>query len=215
MNANQERECREARLSEPVTRWLESLGFEVFAEVPVGTKVDLVGVRWHQAEIICVELKMCLNIAVCRQAGRNRSISNQTYAAVAAQPKEASLVRARRHGIGVIVVERDRVSMVQEPSLSQAVVVEHYRNRCLRLCRQLPKGGIGGKPNLKGDGPAQRCLDAVLEYKQQHRDASWREMFAMIPNHYASAASMQQSMKKIAFWRGLKQKMANREPMGV
>ena len=66
-----------------------------------------------------------------------------------------------------------------------------------RLLRMDP-GGIAGVPMLAGCGPAQECARRVKAYRAAHPSANWKEIFAAVPNHYCSPASLRQGMEAVA-----------------
>src|SRR5712692_3656525 len=114
----------EASLYAPVKRFLERLGYEVKGEV---RGCDLVARRGDEPVVI-VELKLRFNLALVLQGIDRLALCERVYVAVPRQPSsrarrfrgvapEAPSVRrlCRRLGLGLIVVGRDTVAVVEEP----------------------------------------------------------------------------------------------------
>src|SRR5712692_7815088 len=115
----------EASLYAPVKRFLERLGYEVKGEV---CGCDLVARRGDEPVVI-VELKLRFNLALVLQGIDRLALSKRVYVAVPRPSSrsgarrfrgvvpEAPPVRrlCRRLGLGLIVVGRDTVAVVEEP----------------------------------------------------------------------------------------------------
>src|SRR5215211_6822143 len=110
----------EASLYLPVKRFLENLGYAVKGEV---RGCDLVARRGDEPPVI-VELKLRFNLALVLQGIDRLALSEHVYVAVPRPPRtarglapEATEVRrlCRRIGLGLIVVGRDSVTVVEEP----------------------------------------------------------------------------------------------------
>src|SRR5438105_2821911 len=110
----------EAALYAPVKRFLERLGYEVKGEV---RGCDLVARRGDEPLLI-VELKRRFTLALVLQGIDRLAVSERVYVAVPRAPRrfrgmvpEAPAVRrlCRRLGLGLIVVGRDTVAIVEEP----------------------------------------------------------------------------------------------------
>ena len=67
------------------------------------------------------------------------------------------------------------------------------------------KGARSVFPQQKGEGPAQDVWKRICAYRSQRPDATWRELYDNIPNHYASHKNMYSAM------RFLRERMARRE----
>jgi hypothetical protein len=97
-----------------------------------------------------------------------------------------------RFGIGVLRVIGDTVVEILEAKSSG--ISKWYYEAVTEMMSRMPPGGVGGVPDRKGKGPAQRVERLVEEYRQGHPTATWKEMFEKIPNHYASCQSMRTAM---------------------
>jgi hypothetical protein len=115
-----ERAIGEAALYGPVKRFLERLGYEVKGEV---RGCDLVARRGDEPPVI-VELKLRFNLALVLQGVDRLALSERVYVAVTRPPRrsrgtmpDAPGVRrlCRRLGLGLILVGRDTVAVVEEP----------------------------------------------------------------------------------------------------
>jgi hypothetical protein len=107
----------------PVKRFLEGCGYEVKGEV---RDCDLVARRGDEPLVI-VELKLRFTLALVLQGIERLRLSERVYLAVPRPPRterrgrgivpDAPRVRrlCRRLGLGLILVSRDRVTIVEEP----------------------------------------------------------------------------------------------------
>jgi len=181
---------KEAELYAPVREWLTAQGLTVYPEVPVGHRTaDAVGVG--AAIVIGIELKRSLTEKVLHQASTLQLSCDKVYVAVGTRPRNPE--RATKIGLGVLSVIGAEVTVIQEPGEHEHVF-QPYRAKLLELCARLPTGGVGGVPCLDGVGPAQDCKRRVEEYRKNYPKATWKELFQEVPNHYASAKSMAQSL---------------------
>lgn len=80
---------------------------------------------------------------------------------------------------------------------SKCTLVSSIVKRVRERCEGPESDAPGGVPNMLGIGPAQQCLAAVKSYRAEHPHASWREIYAAVPNHYTSFRSMQGAMSKM------------------
>ena len=110
----------EAALYAPVKRFLERLGYEVKGEV---RGCDLVARRGDEAPVI-VELKLRFNLALVLQGVDRLALSERVYVAVPRPGRsarglvpDAPKIRrlCRRLGLGLILVGRCTVAVVEEP----------------------------------------------------------------------------------------------------
>ena len=182
------RRYREAEMSPVVSHWLIDLGYSVYSEVPLfgsASAIDHVGIRWTDESIICVEMKCSFTAKVLYQAYLRQLATPLVYIAVPNSPRQSSLDKAARAGLGVlaggVVILKPTCERTTYDSYSR-VILEH--------CRHSKEGGIGGMPTIAGDGPAIRVSTAVNAYLAEHPNASWKQIFAEVPNHYAHARSM-------------------------
>lgn len=196
------RTLREALLSGPVTSWLAARGLEVFCEVPFGASaIDLVGARFEPFLAVAVELKTGFTWKVLRQAIQRQLTAHEVYACAPTKPGKTALDFARRHGIGLLRVLDGQVFVGVEPG-GQRHPHPRYLERLAERLHHMPKGGVGGKPQLKGIGPRQDVLARVKLYLAEHPKAGWAEIFANVPNHYAHAHSMKGVMVRMGVSRG-------------
>jgi hypothetical protein len=97
----------------PVKALLESQGYDVKGEV-VGC--DVVAVRGDEPPLI-VELKRSFGLALVLQGIERLAITDAVYLAVGTWPRRPASVRklCRRLGLGLIVVDRKRATIVVDP----------------------------------------------------------------------------------------------------
>jgi hypothetical protein len=152
----------EAALYGPVKRFLEAQGYEVKGEV---RGCDLVARRGGEPPVI-VELKLRFNLALVLQGIDRLALSERVYVAVPRPPRsarglapEAPSVRrlCRRIGLGLIVVGRDAIAVVEEPVPYRP---RQSRQRTARLLAEFDRRA--GDPNIGG-----RCrAPIVTAYRQ-------------------------------------------------
>lgn len=140
----------EAALYGPVKRFLEAQGYEVKGEV---RGCDLVARRGDEPPVI-VELKLRFNLALVLQGIDRLALSERVYVAVPRPPRRARGIApesppvrklCRRIGLGLIVVGRDAVAVVEEPVPYRPRL---SRQRATRLIAEFDRRA--GDPNVGG-----------------------------------------------------------------
>ncbi len=190
------RQLREVKLSKPISDWLRNRGFRVYTEVPLyASAVDIVGACLQTSTVVTVELKVSFTRYLLTQAASTRTRSHESWACTFSKPKQATIDRARIYGIGLLRVVDDKVIVVlpAEHNFIRPVSIEKLMSRLKRMA----EGGVGGKPNLKGEGPAQDVARAVKAYIKDNNPANWLEVFENVPNHYAHKQSFQGVMNRV------------------
>lgn len=198
-------------MSPLVTGWLHCQGYVVYSEVDVTGKIDHVGVRWSDRSIICVEMKTSCTRKLLNQAMIRQLITPAVYVVVPQLPRPKSVALIKQYGLGLLV--RGRVEFA--PGEPQVAVHPHYRERLLCICERTCAGGVGGLPTLLGDGPAIRVRQAVRKFREENPGATWKQVYESVPNHYASARSMQGAMRQVQIaeqWRARKQTKESTQP---
>jgi hypothetical protein len=191
----------ECDLSNPVSSWLESMGFTPYAEVPFPQSnhpIDLVGRNGQ--EIITVELKVSLTKKLVHQAYMCDLITDRRYAAVSTKPKAKGISECERHGIGLLSVVDGKVNVILEPQEkfpATAWVRCKYATAIHKNLDVMTPNGIGGVPCMKGVGPAQECFDRVQAYRAEHPNAKWSEIYRAVQNHYVSPGSLCGAMRTV------------------
>ena len=108
---------RESELFPPVKAWHESLGCEVFAEVPwpapCGSSIDVVGLRPRWKYPIVVELKTGFTTKLIEQCSLAQLITPMVWAAAPTRPGARFLQNAERLGFGVLRVSKSLVTILQ------------------------------------------------------------------------------------------------------
>jgi hypothetical protein len=141
----------ETSLYLPVKRFLENLGYAVKGEV---CGCDLVARRGEEPPVI-VELKLRFTLALLLQGVDRLAISERVYLAVPRAPRrrrtlspEAPAVRrlCRRLGLGLLVVGRQSVTVVEEPVPYRPRLSRHRTTRLLgEFDRRRGDPNIGGR----------------------------------------------------------------------
>lgn len=189
---------KESSMTEPVRKWLEKKSFTYYSEVPFPMAgysfIDIVGIK--DQDIICVELKVSLSEKAIYQANHNNLLTNDTYICILSKPKQTSVDRCKKLGIGILVLDENKeVKVLLEPTARNNIWSPMIKG----LMETVANGwnqGVAGLPNMKGTGPAQDVLKLVREAREKNPKITWKELFDIIPHHYSTYRSMQQSIGK-------------------
>jgi hypothetical protein len=168
----------EAALYGPVKRFLERLGYEVKGEV---RGCDLVARRGGEPPVI-VELKLRFSLALVLQGVDRLALSERVYVAVPRPPRssrglmpDAPRIRrlCRRLGLGLILVSRATVAIVEEPVPYRP---RPARQRAARLVDEFERRegdlNVGGRRRTpivtayRQD--ALRCAGALAKHGSMH-----------------------------------------------
>jgi hypothetical protein len=178
----------ERDLSSPCELWL-------LAEVPLlGRCVDWIATDLTAGadRICCVEMKLGLTRVVIRQAYMLQLVTPDVWCFVGTKPRDLS--RAVRCGLGVAWFDGRGVHELLQPA-ARLTPNPPYAAEVRRRTAGAEPGGVSGCPTRAGVGPAQTAYELAARYRGEHPGASWREVWAAVPNHYANPRSMQQSMR--------------------
>lgn len=187
---------QEYKLYQPVKTWLIENDFEVFPEVQKSYSarmIDVVGKR--EDTLYLIELKMFATKTLLAQCIDSRMDSEFVFGAVASQPKPETIEKFKAAGVGLLLVKNGVVEEILSPSKKQDIFEPSRKGLIGRLYKR-PDDFVAGLPCLKGQGPAQDCERRVNLYKKDYPKATWKQIFANVPNHYASVNSMQSAMAK-------------------
>ena len=184
----------EVDLGRTVISWLESSGYQVWQEVPVRyypATIDIVAWRSDDTYPMLIELKRSLNEKVLMQAAQRRYLSDSVWCATFSK-KPRNLPLAKRWGLGILSVSESGVAVLCEPSFGGRMPrLDLWRERlCLDAARA--NHAEAGSPS---PAPAALCEERVLQYRAENPDATWRETYDAVPNHYASPQSMAGAMR--------------------
>lgn len=200
---------KEADLYPIVKKPFKEKGYKVFAEVAHFLRgIDLVAV--NDTEHIAVELKLSFNRHVIRQAGYNTISFDKSYVAFPVKKpiyffndkdfwKLRDSTRERyyacvREGIGILEI------------LPSGVIFEALEAKKQTPIRRMDfthfeesENDIGGMPCQKGVSAGYYELENIKDYVTAHPDASRKEIWQNVHNHYSSPSSMFGAMGQ---WRG-------------
>lgn len=183
---------RETDLCQPVTAWLRERGYDVRYEVNVmgGCVIDIVGMN-SAGELVAVELKLSCTQKVFQQAMLAQRGTHYAYTATPTLPRD--LTWHRKHGVGALRVIGQSVEvLVAAQQNKEGWPLERYMQAARRrFAFDNPSYLTGGMRPPKGHGPAMECARRVVEYLRAKPGATWAEIYANVPNHYAHARSMQ------------------------
>lgn len=192
-----------------IKKYFKQQGYTVFAEVAcMGRGVDMVAVRGE--EHIAIELKTSFNSDVCWQARQATLHFDKVFIAFPVnearffhQPdyfcKQKDTIQQRydnleSKGIGMLQVLPSGMVYTELEAKQQ----EPYRKLDLQHYTE-SDDDLGGVPYQKGVSEGYHELESIKKYVIANPNASWREIFTNVSNHYSSHTSLAGSMSQ---WRG-------------
>jgi len=182
---------KERNLYFPVKNLFIEKGYIVKAEIPhFGSYIDLVA--YDGETVISVELKTTLSKQVIKQAYKDSISSDYVYVAVPTKPRNTE--PCSKLGIGIIKITDESAVIILEAQKTRNIFTPS-RERLIEYHKAQDETIVGGEPILKGTGPAQECVRAVKEYKRNHPNSGWKEIFKNVPNHYSNYQSMANSLR--------------------
>ncbi len=184
-----DRNLPESLMAEPVTQWMRSLFLEVIPEVTVvWSPVDLVGMSADWRVMHAVEMKTTWNRSLFRKFSWLASVADYLWFATKGSPSTSTLDALRQRGIGVFSVQQ---GVILTPRRNTKIA-QRYRVRAIDKAKRASRDVVAGLPTLKGQGPAQRCWNAIESFLASKPSASVRDVFEAVPNHYAHYKSFSQ-----------------------
>lgn len=188
------RQLREAKLYKPMKEWFVQQGYEVRAEYPCFNRnYDAIAVK--DDIVIAIELKMALTKKLFHQL-KYTGFADYCYGVVATRPRKSSQTFKLfiERGFGVISIKNNEVTEIIKPIKINTYYSGRHRH-AIEYVKQTKDIGVGGRPQLKGIGPAQNVWKLIIKYRSKYPNASWRELYSNIPNHYCDFHSMQNAMR--------------------
>ena len=186
------RVLREVNLWPPVKAWLEAQGFTPHAEV---FGHDIVAIRGE--ELWVIELKMCATYHAFNQASRGFWIADKVYVATGSTPRATAGTHDWQREVGIVSVASGVAVLVREctPMRERQSRTKHDAIVVAMRNWKQRENDVAGKPNLRGEGPAQALAPILRAFFECHPGATWRDAFAAVPNHYAHFRSLQQHQR--------------------
>lgn len=196
---------KEKDLFPPLKKSFKSKGYTVFAEVPCNYRgVDFVAVNGD--DHIAVEMKLSFNDEVVRQAQGNIYTFGKSYVAFPVMKPflvhtddfwELSDKIQKRVGwcqkVGIGILQVMRCGTIFEAL--EAVPKNRYRVFDFSQYQE-SDDDEAGLPYQKGVSAGYRELLAIEAYVRNKPDASWKEIYTNVQNHYSSHTSLAGSMKQ-------------------
>lgn len=192
----------EVEMFEYVKVWLERQGYKVYGEVHVRRHdIDVVGENpGAKMNQIAIELKTSFTRRLKTQLMYCKGATYWVYACTCTMPNKKNLEWCKEKGIGVLVI-KDKLQVVSHPEEIQGWRGKpHWLN-----LSNVPEGQVGGAPSGPQKAPAREVYHAIRAHMKANPKATWDEVYQSIPNHYAHARSMMQSMRKYAEFQRLPQ----------
>jgi hypothetical protein len=158
-------------------------------EVPWHSRsIDAGGTK--DGDLILIEAKTSFTIGLRQQLNGLPFYAHFALGVVGSKPRGDATEWCGKWGIGLWMVRGIEITELA-PMRRQSAPTLSLMDRIQRM----PEGVGGGRPNLKGIGPAQETQAEIDKYRATHPGATWKELFENIPNHYVSAKSMASAMK--------------------
>ncbi|GEM_PF-5308554 len=200
-------QLREAPICAAAVAKLRAEGWKVACEIPISFRnVDAAASR--EGKTLVVEAKVGLTRKLRHQLQTAMCGGDFVVGAIGARPRADRLEWCDKFGIGLWLITNGAIEELVAPKPQEPF--PHYRDELLARIERWNDATVGGVPNLKGVGAAQETQRAVDEYRAAHPRATWKEIFAAVPSHYASAKNMYSALRsnqeRLAFRERLKQR---------
>jgi hypothetical protein len=168
---------------------------------------DAVGLRGE--DLLIVEAKLSFTTRLKQQIGCFIAYAHYGLAVVATQPRPETLEWARKFSVAVWVYKGGKWSdLVPFPERRATErVFGRLREKFDLWYDDLP----GGVPCLKGSGVTQDLQRRVDEYRATNPTATWKKIFANVPNHYNSAANMYSALRSNAERLAMRERLKTRK----
>jgi len=194
---------KEVNLYQPMKEWFVKQGYQVRPEFAIYHRnFDAIAVKDNI--VIAIEMKMTLSKILYLQIRDGCGFADFSYAVVATKPRKTAdmFKQLIYEGIGVLSVKNNKVEEVLAPVKNEKFnevnpFLDPYHQKAVKYVERTEDRGIGGKPQLKGEGPARYVWELIQEYRLKHPKATWEELYKEIPNHYCSYRSMQSAMSML------------------
>lgn len=177
----------ETAVAQNAHRLLVDMGFDVYQEVPLGNRADLVGVR---GKLVCVvECKTSLTIDVIAQAEHWRPYAHYRYVAVPRSRSNRALARE-------ILLERG-IGLIEEEVTTFAPLNRHARpEKLLAVLRPEHKTYAAAGSQGSYWSPWRDSVARIKRMVQQRPGIELKELVQLVPHHWASAASAKSSIAR-------------------
>ena len=185
---------KEKDLFPPLKSWLKNNGYKVYAEV---LNKDVIAKK--DDEFVGFELKMSCSKKGIQQAYNSMIFCGKAYIVISSKPKSQSVVECKKRGIGIIRINNILEILLEAKLFGHRRAIDFYLNQL--DFDKMEEGEISGRPNMKGEGPAQELLKDIKIYLKLHPKATWKEIYNNVQNHYSNYKSLANSMRS---WQGFK-----------
>lgn len=196
------RQLREMELYQPMKEWFIKQGYQVRPEYWLYNHCfDAIAVK--ENIVIAIDMKMTLSKKLYLQIRKGHTFADFSYSVVATKPRRnADMFKQMVHeGIGILSIRNNKVYKILESIKSEEFKnysgFHDYHRDAIEYVRRTKDEGVGGKPILKGTGPAQYVWKLIQGYRLKHPKATWKELYKNVPNHYCNYRSMQSAMSML------------------
>jgi hypothetical protein len=201
------RSLNEAPLCAAAVAKLRMEGWRVVCEVPLFQRaIDAVALR--DGIVMAIEAKVGFNDKLRRQLRYDDLAADYVLGVVGSMPKAAGVEWFKEQKIGLWVVTDQQIKVVV--TCGPQNFNEYYRKTLIERMQLFDEDSAGGLPCLAGVGVAQEVQRGVDDYRAAHPKATWREIFANVPSHYATHQNMYSALRsnaeRLAFRRRMKEK---------
>lgn len=196
----------EAAIAAVVVAYLESLGHDVYQEVPVrGGIADIVSLVGKGREVWVIETKDGWSLDLLRQCMERRASAHRVFAACPPSRGQRDNVRiAEELGIGALSVhvdDDDRAAWSQRVTVSAMARRQSsdprygakLRNRCCEGHKTHAKAGTAGGGRYT---PFRATCDALLRAVVDRPGIALKDAIERISHHYGSHATARSTLPK-------------------
>ncbi len=186
----------EAAICDVAVARLRSNGWRMVCEVPWrGRYIDAGGTK--DGDLILMEAKTCFTFGLRHQLNSLPFYAHFALGVVGSKPRGDAAVWCAKWGIGLWMVRGIEITELVPMQRQSPTALRPVLSLVDRI-QHIGEGVCGGRPNLKGVGPAQDVQAEIHAYRAEHPNATWNELYEKIPNHYVSAHSMASAMRNNA-----------------
>lgn len=192
----------EVEICAAMKQFLLADGWRVMEEVPLplrGRRVDVLAIK--DGVLFGVEGKVSATRSLQCQVQSLAQYCDRTAIVTATKVSEKKLQWAKAWGFGVFRYDSEGniIHVLAQDSGAQFYrpAVKFYREKLWDWCHRHERVADvpAGSRVQAGVGPALMLLPRLKSFFQANPTAKWKDAFAQVPNHYASAASMRSALK--------------------
>ena len=186
-------------LAQYVVDWLEARNWDVYHEVQLYARMDVVdlaavkdGIYWM------IEVKKAFGFKVLQQAMNWKQFSHKISVAVPSKEFLGVEYATLKHlGIGLFIIGPDKLGIYEDGLLVQEDFQAEYREGPIRLPELLPEHKELARAGSPGGGhvtPFRMTRMRLVEHVNENPGKDIKEVLGDITHHYGSVRSARQSI---------------------